>query len=327
MRDLRTRTLIVAFVAASLGAGCAEDDAASKGGLFGFNAGGAVKGKLKELAGDLSAVGGKAKVSLIVGTQQVPASVDVQGRRFVFKDLPAGPKTLVVEKEGKRMTMRLGKSESDPSRQTSVIPDTRVSRETFDLGRVQVSADGRGLEPEHNPLAEVVDTDGDGTPDYFDDDIDGDGNGNTDDADPWGADNADLTWGEGCYPAWDQDGNGIHDWEEGTGDWAFEGSEMTLCAADDLSCWTALYCQSFGADPMCTGAAQPVAAGASCGSALECLGACADDTCVDTCLAPLDEAEVSKLVALADCAQYCEDDACLVQWCGSELTMCDGGSR
>ena len=310
-----------ALVTIALGSAACSDDGGGEPSLFN-----GLRGSLQQIAGRLGPEFKRAQVSLMVGKQQIAPTVDPTSQRFVFENLPAGPKTLVVRADGKVRTLKFAKSARAPQALTSMIPETNATQDTFDLGEVRLTDQGH-LQPQNNPLADVVDTDGDGTADYHDDDIDGDGTSNDSDDAPFGDAHPDVAWSDGCHPAWDDDGDGVHDWESAANDagfWNWDAvAEMDICALDDLECWMQLYCDLVPTDGLCTG--EGFAPGATCSDVFDCAQYCDDAVCVEGCFAEASPATQQVAFDIVACADACgTNELCLLQQCTLELSTCFG---
>lgn len=186
-----------------------------------------LQSRLRSLTGSVGGLGGstKAKISAIVGSgeakRQIPATLDSATGQFRFEDLPPGPKSIVVEQGGTSRTVKFGLSK-ETGKRTAVIPETQLAKESFDLGDLTMAATGDYVTAERNPLEMLIDTDGDGLFDFFDEDIDGDGLFNWDDEAFFGEweDYSDWGWdAEDFYVSdWDCDGDGYLDWEDWSDD-------------------------------------------------------------------------------------------------------------
>jgi hypothetical protein len=64
----------------------------------------------------------------------------------------------------------------------------------------------------------------------------------------------------------------------------------------------------------------------ACADTFVCFAQCDDEACLDACAADANEADVLSAYELYVCAvdNQCQDDACLVQQCSSELSSCTG---
>ncbi len=279
--DKRVRAALIFLVPALclLLAGCEGEP---EGSGVGINK----KAKLATLEGKLTFLGAgqKFKLSLLVGQKRVKATMNGKAGGFRFEGLPAGAKTLLAQFGGKTRVLKFPKSSSDPSRMSSVIPDTKVASPSFNLGKLTLPAargagkadgadgdDALHIVAENNPLETLLDTDGDGQFDYFDDDIDGDGSPNAQDENPYGEEMEGWGWDEEYIDAWDEDGDGTADWDDPDSepeylDWR-EIEEWEACAEGDEQCWHQEYCELDPEAPGCTSD--------SCA---------ADDVCNELCL-------------------------------------------
>ena len=186
--------------------------------------------------------GGTPKITAIVGSgnakQQVRAIVDQATNRFRLDNLPVGTKSVVIEQAGKARTVKFPVNQAAQGKLSALIPETNLTAESVDLGDVSMDATGDHYVAQRNPFESVLDTDGDGKMDYFDDDIDDDGVMNFDDLDSLFGDD----WSDYANWGWDDDfmlddfdcnGNGVADWEEGY---------------YDASCWEEAWDQFWGDD-------------------------------------------------------------------------------
>ena len=277
MRHIRfdfSKTLLIAALGIGLVALTACEGSGGDGEAFG----GGLSGGLKNLKGKLGSLGqgSKAKVSVMVGGKQIPATIDAKRKTFEVGNLPPGPKSLVVKEtqaDGteREMTLKFPKSKLAAGTLSGVIPDAKTADGSLDLGTVQPAEDGSYLISERNPL-HLLDSDGDGDFDYFDDDIDGDGTPNAEDADPFGFEG--FGWSDELAADWDCDGDGYANWEdsdfEGEGFWDWDDVDSwDVCADDDAACWLGVLCQAVPSDPLCEPGMQ--SALSECGDDYDCL--------------------------------------------------------
>ena len=220
----RLVAITCALAAAAIGWGC--EDEPLRGDGINTNA------RLSQLEGKLGFLGQntEAKVSLMVGKQQIAGVFDPATRRFRFDNIGKGPKALVVKRGEDLLTLRFPKTTGSQSAPLSaVIPDTQTKSGDgkVDLGIIKLSTHAAKphLEAQRNPLS-FLDTDGDGVADLDVADLDGDGIANWDDEIPWGdgweGEDAWLeewAWEEEYAGEWDDDANGTVDWDEGEADW------------------------------------------------------------------------------------------------------------
>lgn len=206
--------------------------------------------RIRTVTGKLVGAGGQTvKLGAMVDGKLIPATL--KGARvgdgktgvteFSINDLPAGAKTLVAEIGGQTRTFKFPRSKQAKGSMAAMIPETQVTSETIDLGAVSLTSDGH-MESENNPFETNLDTDGDGTFDYYDEDLDGDGQDNLEDLNMYGDFDEYADWGfdeemlSDLFAQLDGNGDGVIDLDE-----VFAALEsFNVCADDDIACWEEL---------------------------------------------------------------------------------------